>query len=220
MKGRTNERYTPSLVSGTRITVAQGRGEYIRLHKLRGGRICRFIIKAFVFIANAKPPSLSSPSFLLMGILPTAERCSCPRGPDPSYPSLDFERNAYKSTPVMVSTPATQRKGRYFVSSILLGHLARVAMRRQKARRKVTFRVTGIVHQNMDPGRRYGEHIRNKKGDHRSDACSNLMTRRERPRRTSSPAFLGQRAFRCCPNKGAGCNCHWLRIVCAISESS
>ena len=53
MKGRTNEQYTPSLVSGTRITVAQGRGEYIRLHKLRGGRICRFIIKAFVFIANA-----------------------------------------------------------------------------------------------------------------------------------------------------------------------
>jgi len=92
-------------------------------------------------------------------------------------------------------------------------------MRRQKAGRKVIFQATGIVHQNMDPGRRDGEHMRNKKGDHRSDACSNLITKEQDE--LLALRFLDNEPLdlRRCPNKGAGCNCHWLRIVCAISES-
>jgi hypothetical protein len=49
-----------------------------------------------------------------MGILPTAERYTCQRGPDPSYPSFDFARNVDQSTPAKVSTPANQDEGPIF----------------------------------------------------------------------------------------------------------
>ena len=63
-----------------------------------------------------------------MGLLRTAEWYTCRKARDPSRPSLDFARNVYNSTQVMVSTPTTKTKGRYFVSSMLLGRLVRVAM--------------------------------------------------------------------------------------------
>ena len=185
-------------------------GNRPRLHKFRGGRICHSIIKTFIFIANAKPPSLSSPSFLLVDLLRTAKRCTCRKGRDPGYPFLDFARNVHKSTS-HGEYPRNQDQGPIFcvvdvIRPFCEGGDAKTedkaegnvsSYRSQVRRIESAYEINGrptvwcVFESHSETRKATTEHLALRFSDNELDAC---------------------------PNRGAGCNCRRLRTVRVISE--